>query len=196
MSIKALAILFTASAIAATPVSAQQADQNGSPLPQFMSSAGRAQLEQRVQETKPVSQETRQSAEMLSARFAGTLTEPDSDAGDSKPESAAPVILDVPADPAGRARVAVLMATGPSTVPDLKKQKSDRTTLKKPARAPAAAPRIKQTKVKGEPAQAPLAQRSNAYPQAQSFASNVVPGADVGWRTGFLGLFTNPAFWH
>ena len=88
MSIKALAILFTASAMAATPVSAEQADQNGSPLPQFMSSAGRAQLEQRVQETKPVSHETRQSAEILSARFAGTLSEPDPDAGNAKPESA------------------------------------------------------------------------------------------------------------
>lgn len=195
MSIKALAILFTASAMAATPVSAQQADQNGSPLPQFMSSAGRAQLEQRVQETNPVSDETRQSAEMLSARFAGSLTEPDPDAGGSKPESAAPVILDGPADPAGRAHVAVLMATGPSTVPDLKKPKSNRTMLKKPARPAAAAPRIKQTKVKAQPA-APLAERSNAYPHAQSFASNVVPGADAGWRTGFIGLFTNPAFWH
>ena len=195
MSIKALAILFTASAMAATPVSAEQADQNGSPLPQFMSSAGRAQLEQRVQETKPVSHETRQSAEILSARFAGTLTEPDPDADNAKPQSAAPVILDAPADPAGRAHVAVLMATGPSTVPDLKKPKSNRTTLKKHAKPAAAAPRIKQTKVKGEPA-APLAERSNTYPQAQSFASNAVPGADVGWRTGFLGLFTNPAFWH
>jgi len=192
MSIKALAILFTASAMAATPVSAEQADQNGSPLPQFMSSAGRAQLEQRIQETKPVSHETRQSAEILSARFAGT--EPDPNADNAKPESA-PVVLDAPADPAGQAHVAVLMATGPSTVPDLKKPKSNRTTLKKPAKQAAAAPRIKQTKVKGEPA-APLAERSNAYPQAQSFASNAVPGADVGWRTGFLGLFTNPAFWH
>jgi hypothetical protein len=195
MSIKALAILFIASAMAAIPVSAQQADQNGSPLPQFMSSAGRAQLEQRVQETKPVSHEARQSAERLSERFAGTLTEPDREGEGSKPEKAAPVILDAPADPAGRAHVAVLMATGPTTVPDLKKPKSNRTTLKKPSRIPAAPP-TQQTKVKGEPAQASHAQGSNAYPQAQSFASNVVPGADEGWRTGFIGLFTNPAFWH
>jgi hypothetical protein len=196
MRIQALAILLTASTAAAFPVSAHAAEQDGAPLPQFMSSTARAELAQRVQDTKPVPDETRQAAEVLSDRFAGSVTEPNPNAGVSKPDRAAPVVLDARDDPEGQAHVAVLMAPSPSTVPDIKRSKNNRTTLKKPAKAAATAARPKQAKVKVEPVQAPLAQRSNTYGEPQNFASNAVPGADAGWRTGFIGLFTNPAFWH
>jgi hypothetical protein len=193
MRIKALAILFTASAAAASPVSAQSAEPDSAPLPQFMSSTARAELAQRAQETKPVAHETRQAAEALSARFAGTVAGPDPDPVVSKTDRSGPVILDARDDPGGRAHVAVLMAPGPATAPDFKSSKSKRTTLKKPVPAAAGA-RTKQTKAKGEPDQA--APGGDAYGQPQSFASNAVPGAEAGWRTGFIGLFTNPAFWH
>ena len=85
MRIRAVAILFTASAAAAFPLKAQSAEQDQAPLPQFMSSAARAELAQRSQPTKPVADETRQAAEVLSARFAGSLAEPNPDAGVSKP---------------------------------------------------------------------------------------------------------------
>ena len=195
MRIRAVAILFTASAAAAFPLKAQSAERDQAPLPQFMSSAARAELAQRAQQTKPVADETRQAAEVLSARFAGSLAEPNPDAGVSKPDRAAPVVLDARDDTAGQAHVAVLMSPGPAAAPDAKRPKNNRTTLKKAATAGAAA-RNRQTKVKGVPAQAPLAQPSDMYGEPQNFASNAVPGADAGWRTGFIGLFTNPAFWH
>jgi hypothetical protein len=195
MRIRAVAILFTASAAAAFPLMAQSAEQDQAPLPQFMSSAAQAELAQRAQQTKPVADETRQAAEVLSARFAGSLAEPNPDAGVSKPDRAAPVVLDARDDPAGQAHVAVLMSAGPAAAPDAKRPKNNRTTLKKAAPSGAAA-RNRQTKVKGAPAQAPLAQPSDMYGEPQNFASNAVPGADAGWRTGFIGLFTNPAFWH
>ena len=195
MRIRAVAILFTASAAAAFPLKAQPAEQDQAPLPQFMSSAARADLTQRAQQTKPVADETRQAAEVLSARFAGSLAEPNPDAGVSKPDRAAPVVLDARDDTAGQAHVAVLMSPGPAAAPDAKRPKNNRTTLKKAAPSGAAA-RNRQTRVKGVPAQAQLAQPSNTDGEPQNFASNAVPGADAGWRTGFIGLFTNPAFWH
>ncbi len=79
MSIKALAILFTASAAAASPVQAQTAEQNAPPFPQFISPAARDELAKGGQETNSVSHETRQAAEALSAKFAGGLPNPDSE---------------------------------------------------------------------------------------------------------------------
>jgi hypothetical protein len=186
MRIRAVAILFTASAAAAFPLKGQSAEQDQAPLPQFMSSAARAELAQRSQPTKPVADETRQAAEVLSARFAG---------GVSKPGRAAPVVLDARDDPAGQAHVAVLMSPGPVAAHDAKRPKNNRTMLKKAATTGAAA-RNRQDRAKGVPAQAPLARPGDMYGQPQNFASNAVPGADAGWRTGFIGLFTNPAFWH
>ena len=56
MSIKALAILFTASAAVASSVHAQTAEQNAPPLPQFMSTTVRDELAQSERETDSISQ--------------------------------------------------------------------------------------------------------------------------------------------
>jgi hypothetical protein len=196
MSIKALAILFTASAAAASPVQAQTAEQNAPPLPQFMSAAVRDELAQGGRETNSVSHDTRQAAEALSAKFAGGLPNPDSEAPASKPKSASPVSVEARDDPSGQARVAVLVSPASSAPADFKEAKHDKKTPKLPIAAPAAAAPIKRARVPREHAQERPGRRRSEYPPSQNFASNAVPGAEAGWQTGFIGLLTNPAFWH
>ena len=160
MSIKALAILFTASAAVASPVNAQTAQQDGASLPQFMSSTAQAQLAQRAQDKKPVSHKTRQAAEVLSSKFAGTATEADANASTLAPANSASAVIDAPADPAGQAHVAILTATGSIATGD-NGSKNDRKAIKKPATAAVAAGRTKPAKVKSEPSQAPPSERRN-----------------------------------
>src|SRR6185312_625985 len=185
MSIKALAILFTASAAVASSVHAQTAEQNAPPLPQFMSTTVRDELAQSERETDSVSHETRQAAEALSAKFAGGLPNPDSEPPASKPKSASPVIVEARDDPTGQARMAVLVSPASSTPADFKEAKRDKKTPKLPTKAPAAAARIKETRIPREYAQERLRKRRDAYPPSQNFASNAVPGAEAGWQTGF-----------
>jgi hypothetical protein len=196
MSIRALAILFTASAAAASPVGVQAAEQTTTPLPQFVSPTVRDELAQGERETNPVSHETRKAAEALSAKFAGGLPSAEPEPNVSEPKKASPVIVEAREDPSGQARVAVLVSPASSTPPDFKEPKRDKKTPKLPTKASAAAARIKQTKIPREYAQERLGKRRDAYPPSQDFASNAVPGAETGWQTGFIGLLTNPAFWH
>jgi hypothetical protein len=192
MSIKCPAILLIACAVAASTASAETAQQDGSSLPQFMSSAGRAEL---AQEKNSASHITRQAAEEISAKFAG------GDRAATVLDTAAPAASDPRTDPKTSAHVAVLVTTDSSSAENSKDSNSDQTKLKptttaQSSSAPSSTTQPTGSKVKRKHAQARTEERSDANAPPMRFASNALPGADVGWRTGLIGMLTNPIFWH
>jgi hypothetical protein len=186
MSIKSAAILFVACAAAASSASAETAQQDSVSLPQFMSSTGRAELTLGSQQPNSVSHDTRQAAEDISAKFAGVGRA----ANGTDPRT----------DSESGAHVAVLVATDSSSAEN-QDSKSDQTKLKPTTAAPSSsvstsAKQSAGSRVQRKPAQVVTERQSTASGPPMRFASRALPGADVGWRTGFIGMLTNPIFWH
>lgn len=200
MRINALAILF-AVGLGVPPVGAQTVRQENTPLPQFMPPEARAHVVQKSAAMKPAADETRRAAEALSARFSGDLAASNVDTATDavrpetmKPETTAPAAIDPQASSATPAHVAVLRAREPSTDSGATKSKIRDTPLKTvDASNPS---KSKQTKAHAGRSRAPRRTPINSYENAQALASNAVPGAESGWKTGLIGMLTNPAFWH
>lgn len=205
MRSNALVILFVVGILGVPSAGAQTAQDPNAPLPQFMSLGARSQIVKDSTEAKPATDATRQAAEALSAKFAGDLPAPNAGAATKVAEQdpeASPTIDPQP-DPAGPAHIAVLRAREPSADP-AKKKKTPQAS-RKPANDASAgdagdafgSPRSGLTKTRtGRPH---VARRTSGRPADQyetAEASAAVPGADTGWKTGLIGMLTNPAFWH
>lgn len=199
MRIEALAILFmfviaTASA-AADPVLQQEPH-----LPQFVSPAARDDVVQLARESN--ADETRQAAEVLSAKFSDA-TPPENSAPSvniaNATETSGTSSAHVRNPPKLQGRVAVLVAETPSKSGSEKKAKISRA--KQAAATKKHAPRRMRMADAGNAKTAghrPSAEAHLIGPQenASALASDEVPGVEAGWQTGIIGLLTNPTFWH
>jgi hypothetical protein len=168
-----------------------------------MSPEARTKLADKARDGAFVADETRQAAEALSAKFTDRLPQTDPEDSSKPSQAHARVAVADPEERSGTpAHVAVLVSEGPSARRAVEETKSDKTNRKQPTKkSVAAAPRkpkhARTKQMEAAPAPPGRAREwSNPHPDSQRLASTEVPGAAVGWRTGFLGLLTNPAFWH
>jgi hypothetical protein len=180
MIIKGPAVLLAACAVIAPSANAETAQQGSTPLPQFVSPAQRHEIAQRRQETGSVSPDARQAAEELSGKFSDTQI--------------AAAEVDQPTGRETDSHVAVLVA------PSSKKPQSEKTNLK-PKTQPSQDSVSASTKrpVESKAQRKDIQSRAEARAGADSpikVASDALPGTDAGWRTGIIGMLTNPMFWH
>jgi hypothetical protein len=194
MSIKCLEVFLAAWAVAASSVSAEAAQQDSASLPQFMSSMGIAELTQSLREPNSVSHDTRQAAEEISAKFAGV------ERAATGVDPVTPDVLEPRTESEAGAHVAVLV-TQDSSTPHSKETKGDQARLKpttaaRPSSASSSTTQPIGSKVPRKHTKARTEKPGDASGPPMRFASNALPGADVGWRTGIIGILTNPIFWH
>lgn len=200
MRIEAPAILFVIGAAAIAPAAAQTVGQQEASLPQFVSSVARAEVVKSAREANAAPVEARHAAEALSAKFADVRADTD-EMPPSKLGGAIPDPRPESRESSGDAHVAVLVVGKPQAVP---KPRRSKAALDKPK--PGA--KVKQASIhssrratsrEGAHASREMGQRHMRHVPSETpdrLASNDVPGAATGWRTGLIGFLTNPAFWH
>lgn len=204
MRINALAILFAITFLYASPSGAQKVSLENQPLPQFMPPAARAQIATANPETDPSTGETRRAAEELSARFSGDLLKSDAGApaAVAKTEEAALPAKDPQAttNENESAHVAVLRARDSPRPPAKKKLKRQQTRREPPRKISVAdasePPKYLGAKSRVHHGRSSQGGAQNSNGDAGTASPKQVPGAEVGWKTGILGMLTNPAFWH
>jgi len=184
MRIYTLEILFAVGVLNVPALGAEAVQRENPPLPQFMPPAARAG----VGTVRFATDETRRAAEALSAKFSGDRAPSPDDAAVASEKSNTPVPAEVdpPSNSATSAHVAVLRARPRASAATPKKTKSTRP---KTARPGSSNSRTMRSAFHG-------GRRPSVDTETQGLAQNSVPGAQVGWKTGLIGMLTNPAFWH
>lgn len=185
MRIYALEILFAVGVLNVPALGAEAVQRESPSLPQFIPPAMHAGADT----TKLATDETRRAAEALSAKFSGDRAGASADDAEMDRETSKtplPALVDPPSNSATSAHVAVLRARPPASATAPKKSKNIRSRTTRPGPSNSRAMKSANRDGRRPPVDAGM----------QGLAPNPVPGAQVGWKTGLIGMLTNPAFWH
>lgn len=185
MRIYALEILFAVGVLNVPALGAEAIQRESPSLPQFMPPAMHAGADT----TKLATDETRRAAEALSAKFSGDRAGASTDDAEVDRETSKaqpPALVDPPSNSATSAHVAVLRARPPVSVTAPKKAKNIGSRITRSGASNSRAMKSANRDGRRPPVDAGM----------QGLTPNPVPGAQVGWKTGLIGMLTNPAFWH
>jgi hypothetical protein len=184
MNIRILAIILAAGT-AANPAAGEAVSRDEVSLPQFMSSTGRAELQQSRRAADPAAP-ARRSAEELSAKFSGLAVD-----AHATPTGEAPGNAEI------TGRRAVLVAGSSPIVTGSTQSEPKQGNVAEPAVAPKTKKRVAtRPSHRKHPVLSRREHNGMEAPQPQGSTTDATPGAGTGWKTGLIGLLTNPAFWH